>query len=472
MAFQSETTDAGLALALGVQEVRPVDLVTAYGTLANGGKRVAHTTILTIKDRNGDACRSVRAAGRRAGRQPAGRLHRHGHPGRQHEPERQPVLGQVRASDGQDAPAPGDAQDRHEQRRQGPQRLRLHRPADRGGPRRRRLRPRRRRVERQQRQHPGLDAARPVFSIDVSTYVWQGFLQEASRKWPVTRFARPDGLARAEIDPVDRVPRRAAAASPSTSGSSRAPSRRTPSRRTPAASTSCTVPGVDETRFGALDGGRPRLAPARGTWSGHRRRPGPDPRRRTSTTARTSRTARSWGPVVEWRAAGRRARRRPASRPDARRQRRRSRPSCSRRRRAPRWPRCPARRRPRRRRHRTAASPSAEPTPTPTAEPTPDTHRRADARADRRADPDGRAHAEPRDADTRSRGRAGHARRRCRSRVGYPRERDRRRRRPGRAQIRPDHPRAVRLAGPAGERWVVLGRQRLGQDDAARRSRV
>ena len=38
MQFQGDATEAGLALALGVQEVRPVDLVTAYGTLANGGK--------------------------------------------------------------------------------------------------------------------------------------------------------------------------------------------------------------------------------------------------------------------------------------------------------------------------------------------------------------------------------------------------------------------------------------------------
>ena len=38
MTFQVDRTDAGLSLALGVQEVRPVDLVTAYGTLANGGR--------------------------------------------------------------------------------------------------------------------------------------------------------------------------------------------------------------------------------------------------------------------------------------------------------------------------------------------------------------------------------------------------------------------------------------------------
>ena len=119
---------------------------------------------------------------RQAGRQPAGGLHRHRHPRRQHEPERQPVLGQVRDQRAR-RPPPGDAQDRHEQRRQGPQRLRLHRAAD-----------------RRPAASDGAYAlavgvwngnsdnslvstpAQPVFSIDVSTYVWQGFLNEATAK--------------------------------------------------------------------------------------------------------------------------------------------------------------------------------------------------------------------------------------------------------------------------------------------------
>ena len=54
MGFQTETTNAGLSLALGVQEVRPVDLVSAYGALANGGKAIGHTTILTVKDTAGE----------------------------------------------------------------------------------------------------------------------------------------------------------------------------------------------------------------------------------------------------------------------------------------------------------------------------------------------------------------------------------------------------------------------------------
>ena len=105
--------------------------------------------------------RAVCAAGRDAGRQPAGRLHRDRHPGRQHRPGDQPVLGQVRARR-PGAPPARDPQDRHEQRRQGPQRLRLHRAADRGGPGGRRVRARGRRLERQLGQQPGLDAGGPA----------------------------------------------------------------------------------------------------------------------------------------------------------------------------------------------------------------------------------------------------------------------------------------------------------------------
>jgi peptidoglycan glycosyltransferase len=54
MTFQSDTTDAGLALGLGVAETRPIDLVGAYGTLANGGVRVEQTSILRIQDAQGE----------------------------------------------------------------------------------------------------------------------------------------------------------------------------------------------------------------------------------------------------------------------------------------------------------------------------------------------------------------------------------------------------------------------------------
>ncbi len=41
----------------------------------------------------------------------------------------------------------------------------------------------------------------PLFSIDVTTYVWQGFLQDATKGWNINAFNRPDGLATADVDP-------------------------------------------------------------------------------------------------------------------------------------------------------------------------------------------------------------------------------------------------------------------------------
>ena len=74
----------------------------------------------------------------------------------------QPVLGQVPDPRPDRRLPPGHAQDRHEQRRQGPQRLRLHRAADRAGSGRGGLRARGRGVERQLRQQPVSTPARPA----------------------------------------------------------------------------------------------------------------------------------------------------------------------------------------------------------------------------------------------------------------------------------------------------------------------
>ena len=137
------------------QEVHPVDLVTAYGDPRQ--RRQEHRP---HDDPGGHRTSTATTSSRRTSRRPAtqvvgaaGGVHRHRHPGRQHRPQGQPVLGRVRAHrPGRQAPA-GDAEDRHEQRREGPQRLRLHRrPLGRrpdGG----QVRARGRRLGRQQRQH-------------------------------------------------------------------------------------------------------------------------------------------------------------------------------------------------------------------------------------------------------------------------------------------------------------------------------
>ena len=95
MTFQKDTTDAGLALALGVAETRPIDLVGAYSTLANGGVKVEQTSILNIKDASGNDVKLPDRGRPGAGRQAAIGVHHHGHPQRQHQSSDQPVLGQV-----------------------------------------------------------------------------------------------------------------------------------------------------------------------------------------------------------------------------------------------------------------------------------------------------------------------------------------------------------------------------------------
>ena len=210
MTFQTETPSAGLALALGVQEVRPVDLVTAYGTLANGGQ-LHRRTRRSSRSRTRPAttsCQPYAAAGRQR------RPHRRRPPyivtdilAGNTNPRVNPFWGRVRDHERGRRPPAGDAEDRHEQRRQGPQRLRLHRRADGRGSGRRRVRAR--------RSGPGTATAttrssrRPTRRSSRSTsrrYVWQGFLDEATAKWAINDFAVPDGLVQVEGRSLDRRP--------------------------------------------------------------------------------------------------------------------------------------------------------------------------------------------------------------------------------------------------------------------------
>ena len=202
MTFQTDRTNAGLALALGVQEVRPVDFVTAYGALANGGRAIGHTTILNIQDKDG---RDVVApyqppAGTQVVSPQAAFIITDILSGNTN-PKINPFWGKF-AIAGPDRRRPAtlktgtnnDAKDLNAYGYIAPPSA-----SDRTG---------------------GAFALAvgvwngnsdnslvstpkaPLFSIDVSTYVWQGFLAEASADWPVEDFAAPtDGLTQADIDP-------------------------------------------------------------------------------------------------------------------------------------------------------------------------------------------------------------------------------------------------------------------------------
>ncbi len=202
MRFQVDRTDAGLALALGVQEVPPVDLVTAYGTLANGGRAIGHTTILAIRDRQGEDVVDpyVPPEGTQVVSPQAAFIVTDILAGNTND-DVNPFWGRF-AVEGPEGRRPAtlktgtnnDAKDLNAYGYIAP-------PTEAG------------RTDGAYALAVGVwngnsdnslvsTPEAPLFSIEVSTYVWQGFLQEVSAEWPVTDFAVPaEGLVQAEVDP-------------------------------------------------------------------------------------------------------------------------------------------------------------------------------------------------------------------------------------------------------------------------------
>jgi membrane peptidoglycan carboxypeptidase len=211
MVFQRGQTQAGAAIALGVEEVPPVDLVTAYATLANGGKRLGHTAILTVKDQKGadvikpyappaDAPQVVSpqaawivtdilAGNTNPKVNPFwGKFSLTG-PGKERRPA---TLKTGTNNDAKDLNAYGFiAPPTEAGRAKGAYALAVG-------------------VWDGNSDNSVVSTPqKPVFSIDVTTYVWQGFLQEATKSWEVTDFQRPDGLVQAKIDPFTGLKPRA-----------------------------------------------------------------------------------------------------------------------------------------------------------------------------------------------------------------------------------------------------------------------
>ena len=280
---------AGLALALGVKEVRPVDLATGYGTIANGGKEIPHTTILTIKDSSGnDAVPAyVPPAGTQAVSPQAAYIVTDILAGNTNK-NINPFWGKFSIT-GPDRRRPAtlktgtnnDAKDLNAYGFIAP-------PTDAG------------RTAGAYALAVGVwdgnsdnslvsTASAPLFSIDVATYEWQGFLQEASAKWPVTDFTPPaDGLVQAKIDPFTGLLATGSTRNPVTEWFLSGPSPPAVSPPTPAGSMSSTASrsrpvsprGWQPTATGWP---APRRVPAR--WAGQ-----PATGRPTSTTAPSTRT--------------------------------------------------------------------------------------------------------------------------------------------------------------------------------------
>ena len=202
MRFQTTAPAAGLSLALGVQEVRPVDLVTAYGTLANQGRFIDHTTILLVKDRNGQDVLppyDEKPAGTAVASPEAAAIVTDILAGNTN-PQVNPFWGKFQIVDaGKRRPATlktgtnNDAKDLNAYGFIAP-------PAAAG------------RAAGEHALAVGVwngnsdntvvsTPQKPIFSIDVSTFVWQGFMAEATKGWAINDFQLPTTLVTAEVDP-------------------------------------------------------------------------------------------------------------------------------------------------------------------------------------------------------------------------------------------------------------------------------
>jgi peptidoglycan glycosyltransferase len=199
--FQGGQVNATYAFPLGVQEVHPRDLVRAYGTLGNGGKIVPQTTLVSVTDSTGtellkpdqvDKPKQVLDKGT-AGIMTdilAGNT----------DPSVNPFWGAFEIVDnGKRRPATlktgtnNDARD-------------LNAYGYIGAPSQ---------SDRANGEYALAVGAwngnsdnslvstpsSPLFSIDVTTYVWQGFLKDATRGWSINGFTKPKELVQEAVDP-------------------------------------------------------------------------------------------------------------------------------------------------------------------------------------------------------------------------------------------------------------------------------
>ena len=126
-------TTAVASESIGTLGVHPIDMISAFGVIGNGGVLMPHHTILKVIGPDGTQVwpRPGAARPREAGGLGPGGVHHHRHPGGEHGQVHQPVLGQVADHERpqQLHGPPGGVQDRHHQRQPRRAGLRLPRPA-------------------------------------------------------------------------------------------------------------------------------------------------------------------------------------------------------------------------------------------------------------------------------------------------------------------------------------------------------
>jgi membrane peptidoglycan carboxypeptidase len=206
MDFQKDKPTAGLSMTLGTLEVKPVDLVHAYATLANGGRRVSQTHIISVtrigvdpKAKNFTVDLAKLPNPQIVVTQQAAYIVTDILAGNTN-PAENPIWGvhQITSATKKRRPAAlktGTNNDLKDLNAYG-----FIAPPDQAG-----------RNAGQYALAVGAwngnsdatvvgTADNPVFSNDVTAYVWENFIEQATRKWPVRDFARPGGIQEADVD--------------------------------------------------------------------------------------------------------------------------------------------------------------------------------------------------------------------------------------------------------------------------------
>ncbi len=199
--FQNGQVKAGLSMGLGVEVVHPVDLVRAYGVLADAGQLADQTTIRTIVDAGGNSIltEDARPAPQQVIDPGAAAIVTNILSGNT-DPHQNPYWGKFRIMDGgKRRPATlktGTNNDARDLNAYGF----IAAPTAKG------------RSSGEYALAVGVwngnsdnslvsTPSSPLFSLDVSTYVWQGFVTEASSGWAIHDFSLPSNLQKAAVDP-------------------------------------------------------------------------------------------------------------------------------------------------------------------------------------------------------------------------------------------------------------------------------
>ena len=188
---------AGLAGAIGTVEVRPIDLTSAYGTIANGGQRVPPRMILEIIGPDGKVVwqppdpKPVKAISPAAAFLVSDILAGNS------DPRENPIwaakLEMRNTRDGRRRPLAAKTGTANDARDLGTYGF-LAPPAD--------------------DSHPGLAVglwmgnsdhssprtAKPMTSIEAAAPLWHAFVRDYTRNWPVTDFTPPEGVVQRTID--------------------------------------------------------------------------------------------------------------------------------------------------------------------------------------------------------------------------------------------------------------------------------